>query len=167
MTSPFAIPVDAAILPLKSLNTPGAVTRVPPEEVARMEQVWKDQFRVPLGKADNDPSNIYATVKVNGEVVATLYNSGGTTLTNKAAARASGLPSMGEEEKLVGPALAAKRAAEIAQLLGGKVEKAATAQTDAVWKNRPAPTWTYDYAAMEAAQKAAQTLFDTKAADET
>ena len=31
---------------------------------------------------DNAPQNIYATVKVNGKVVATLYNGGSTAMTN-------------------------------------------------------------------------------------
>jgi hypothetical protein len=35
---------------------------------------------------DNAPQNTYATVKVNGKVVATLYNGGSVTMTNQAAA---------------------------------------------------------------------------------
>ena len=36
---------------------------------------------------DNAPQNVYATVKVNGKVVATLYNGGTSAMTNDAAQR--------------------------------------------------------------------------------
>ncbi len=124
-----------------------------PEMMAEMEETWKGQFKIPVGKADNDPSNIYATVKVNGKVVATLYNSGGAMTSNATGAQVSGLPSMGEGETLTGPALAQKRAEEIAKALGGTIETASTAQTAAEW--RPAKVeWTYDYEAMNAARAA-------------
>ena len=40
---------------------------------------------------DNAPQNIYATVKVNGKIVATLYNGGSSVMTNDAAAKVGDL----------------------------------------------------------------------------
>lgn len=138
---------------VKRLPT-SAVRKATLEEITKAESVWKDQFRKPVGPADNDPSNTYATVKVNGKVVATLYNGGSAEMSNAVGARAMDLPSMGESESAVGPQLAQKRAEELAKLLGGTVEKADTAQTQAQWNKRPARQWTYDTAAMEQAMAA-------------
>lgn len=133
---------------------PSAVTKASPEQIARLDEAWKNQFRVPVGPADNDPGNVYATVRVNGQVVATLYNSGGAMTSNANGAQLSALPSMGEGETSTGPVLARKRAEEIAKALGGTIEKASTAQTQAQWQQRPAMQWTYDYAAMSEAMAA-------------
>lgn len=156
-------------------DVPGMkISRIDPAMQQEMEEVWKNQFRIPTGKADNDPSYVYATVKVGGKVVATIYNSGGTATSNATYGQVKNLPSMGEAETLTGPALAEKRAAEIAKKLGGTVEKAATAMTDSQWINRPdKPGWTYDTKAMAAAEAeraafrqaqdaASRTLFDAQ-----
>jgi hypothetical protein len=144
--------LDKSKLKIRELTT---------EEKSRMDELWKSRFRIPdpSVKPDDDPSNIYATVKVKGQVVATLYNSGCSVTSNATYGKVSGLPSMGEDEKLVGPALAQKRAEEIARKLGGTVEKAPTAKNPGEWQ----PTemkWTYDYAAMEAAQKERDARFN-------
>lgn len=128
------------------------ITKVPQAITDQLEQVWKDQFKIFTSKPDNHPDNTYATVKVNGKVVATLYNSGVAEMTNAVGAQASSLPSMSERETLTGPMLAEKRAREIARAAGGTVEKASTAQTAAEWRPTKV-TWTYDYAGMAAAQK--------------
>ena len=130
-----------------------ALRAMPAEALAKFEEIWKERFRIPVGKADNDPSNIHATVKVGGKVVATLYNSGASMTPNALAGTVGRLPSMGPEETLTGPALAQKRAQEIAKALGGTIEQAATAQTQAQWASRPPLQWTYDTAAMEAARR--------------
>lgn len=83
--------------------------------------------------ADNHPSKIYATVEVNGKTVATIYNSGSAGSSNADYGRIKDLPSMGETETLLGPALAKKRAQEIAKALGGTVEPAPGAQTQSQW----------------------------------
>lgn len=129
------------------------ITKLPDDMAAHMEEVWKEQFRTLQGKADNDPSYLYATVKVDGKVVAKIYNGGITETSNATHIKISGLSSMGDNETLTGPALAEKRAKEIAQKLGGKVEKASTAMTQTQWDNREKPTWVYDTAAMETARK--------------
>ena len=79
--------------------------------------------------ATNRPSrtmhqNTYAQVKVDGKVVATLYNGGSSTMTNAAAAKIGKLE---DPPGLSGPDLAQWRADNYAKLLGGTVEKASTA----------------------------------------
>jgi hypothetical protein len=84
---------------------------------------------------DNAPQNTYATVKVNGKVVATLYNSGGAAMTNAAAAAVGDLqdpPGLNG-----GPDLAQARAERIAKALGGTIEKASTAIKQSQWTPRP------------------------------
>jgi len=131
---------------LASLNL--KPVELPPEMRAQMEEVWRGQFRVPVGKPDNHPDNIYATVKRNGEVIATLYNSGTAETSNAAHARVKNLPSMGESETRIGPRLAQARAEEIAKAMGGTIEKASTALTPSQWRPRGETQWTYDYDAM-------------------
>ncbi|EPR43784.1 hypothetical protein dsx2_0008 [Desulfovibrio sp. X2] len=129
------------------------VRKLSDEEVANLHQVLMDQFKVPAdpAQADNHPSNTYATVEVAGKVVATIYNSGCTSTSNRTYAQVANLPSMGEGEHLTGPALAQKRAREIAERLGGTVRMAATAASQTAWESRPPVRFTYDYAAMNAA----------------
>jgi len=156
-----------AIGNVRKLDTAGLATRQATEqEKAEMERIWKEQFRVPTGKADNDPSYVYAKVKVGGKVVATIYNSGGAATPNAIYGKVKNLFSMGEKETLTGPALAQKRAEEIAEALGGTVEKLATDESLAAWENRPPMTWSYDYKSMEAAKlrdAAAKTKYDAQA----
>jgi hypothetical protein len=103
---------------------------------------------------DNAPQNTYATVKVNGQVVATLYNSGCAELTNAAAAKVDAA----NEPDLTGPDLAKWRAQTYAKALGGTVEMADTAKTQSEWTPRadsPAPAYTREqldqaFAAMQA-----------------
>jgi hypothetical protein len=85
-----------------------------------------------MGPPDNAPENVYAQVKVNGKVVATLYNSGASATTNEAAALAGRL----DEPTIVGPALAQWRAEAYAKALGGSVELAHTAKAPHEWQPR-------------------------------
>ena len=81
---------------------------------------------------DNTPQNIYANVKVNGKVVATLYSGGSSMMTNDAAAKVGDLhapPGLSG-----GPDLAQWRAERIAEAVGGTVEKASTATAQSAWK---------------------------------
>jgi len=129
------------------------VCRIPDEMIAKLRQVWMDQFKVPAdpAQADNHPSNTYATVDVDGKVVATIGNSGCVSTSNQAYGRIADLPSMGSGERLTGPALAQKRAQEIAERLGGTVKMAATVKTQYEWESREPVRFTYDYAAMREA----------------
>jgi len=81
---------------------------------------------------DNHPSQVYAQVKVGGEVVATIYNSGGVESSNALGGRIHNLVA---EDAGQGPDLAADRAARIAKMLGGTVEKANTAMEQGEWGN--------------------------------
>jgi hypothetical protein len=98
---------------------------------------------------DNAPQNTYATVKVKGKVVATLYNGGSVAMTNQAAAMAGDLqdpPGLNG-----GPDLAQWRAERIAKAVGGTVEKASTAITQSAWKPRETTSTNYSRAQLDAA----------------
>jgi hypothetical protein len=98
---------------------------------------------------DNAPQNTYATVKVEGKVVATLYNSGCSAMTNEAAAEIGDLQ---DPPALVGgPDLAQWRAERIAKATGGTIEKASTAITQSEWKPRPSISQYYTRAQLDAA----------------
>lgn len=100
---------------------------------------------------DNAPQNIYATVKVNGKVVATLYNSGSSAMTNDAAGKVGDLQ---DPPGLGGPDLAQWRAAHIAKAVGGTVERAPTAIAQSAWKPRQATSTDYTRAQLDAAFEA-------------
>jgi hypothetical protein len=110
-----------------------------PELRDRMATTWLNmkaaEARFATEVPDNAPQNVYATVKVNGEVVATLYNGGSSMMTNAAAAAVGDLqdpPGLNG-----GPDLAQARAERIARALGGTIEKAPTAITQSQWTPRP------------------------------
>src|SRR5262249_11521579 len=91
------------------------------------------QARFATDVPDNAPQNTYATVKVNGKVVATLYNGGSAAMTNAAAAMAD----LQDPPGLTGgPDLAQWRAERIAKAVGGTIEKAPTAIAQSAWKPR-------------------------------
>jgi hypothetical protein len=100
---------------------------------------------------DNAPQNIYATVKVNGKVVATLYNGGSSAMTNDAAGKVGALPDPGSNG---GPDLAQSRAEYIAKAIGGTIEKAPTAITQSEWTPRPDISRTYTRAQLDTAFEA-------------
>jgi hypothetical protein len=98
---------------------------------------------------DNAPQNTYATVKVNGKVVATLYNGGSVAMTNQAAAMVGDLqdpPGLNG-----GPDLAQWRAERIAKAVGGTVEKASTAIAQSAWKPRETVSTNYTREQLDAA----------------
>lgn len=101
---------------------------------------------------DNAPQNTYATVKVNGKVVATLYNGGSVAMTNQAAAMVGDLqdpPGLNG-----GPDLAQWRAERIAKAVGGTVEKASTAITQSAWRPRETTSPIYTRQQLDAAFEA-------------
>lgn len=110
-----------------------------PELRDRMATTWLNmkaaEARVATEVPDNAPQNIFATVRVNGEVVATLYNGGSSMMTTAAAGAVGDLqdpPGLNG-----GPDLAQARAERIARALGGTIEKAPTAITQSQWTPRP------------------------------
>ncbi|MBR0843762.1 hypothetical protein JQ607_26500 [Bradyrhizobium liaoningense] len=101
--------------------------------------------------SDDAPENTYAQVKVDGKVVATLYNGGSSTMTNAAAAKIGKLE---DPPGLSGPDLAQWRADTYARLLGGTVEKAPTAITQSQWTPRESRSTTYSREQLDAAFQA-------------
>jgi hypothetical protein len=101
---------------------------------------------------DNAPQNIYATVKVNGKVVATLYNGGSSAMTNDTAGKVGNLP---DPAGLTGgPDLAQWRAEYIAKTVGGTIEKAPTAITQSASTPRQTTSTNYTRAQLDAAYQA-------------
>ena len=101
---------------------------------------------------DNAPQNTYATVKVNGKVVATFYNGGSSAMTNDAAAKAGDLQ---DPPGLIGgPDLAQWRAEHIAKAVGGTIEKAPTAIAQSAWTPRQSVSTNYTRAQLDAAFQA-------------
>lgn len=90
-------------------------------------------------------------MKVDGKVVATLYNGGSSTMTNAAAAKIGKLE---DPPGLSGPDLAQWRADNYAKLLGGTVEKASTAITQSQWTPRQSNSATYSRDQLDAAFQA-------------
>ncbi|QLH72420.1 hypothetical protein [Rhodopseudomonas palustris] len=132
---------------------PEAVRKVTSAEVDEIARVWLQQKETaPQGGSDNEPNDVYATVKVGNQVVATLYNGGLAEMSNAAAGVVSGI----EEPPLVGPALAQWRAETYAKLLGGKVEIADTAKAQSEWTPRSGTAPQYSRAELDAAIAAMQ-----------
>ena len=101
---------------------------------------------------DNAPQNTYATVKVNGKVVATLYNGGSAAMTNDAAGKVGDLQDPSGLRG--GPDLAQWRAERIAKAVGGTVEKAPTAIAQSAWTPRQSTSANYTRAQLDAAFQA-------------
>jgi hypothetical protein len=124
-----------------------------PELRDRMAASWLTKkaadARAVTDVPDNAPQNIYATVKVNGNVVATLYNGGSSWMTNDAAGKVGDLQDPPGLKG--GPDLAQSRAERIAKAVGGTVEKAPTAITQSEWKPRETTSTDYTRAQLDAA----------------
>jgi hypothetical protein len=101
--------------------------------------------------SDDAPQNTYAQVKVDGKVVATLYNGGSSTMTNGAAAMVGDLR---DPPGLGGPNLAQWRADNYARLLGGTVERAPTAIAQSQWTPHESASTTYSRDQLDAAFQA-------------
>ena len=134
------IPVSA----LKKLDSSGlkiVSAKDNPELRDQMATMWlnmrADESAMATEVPDNAQQNIYATVKVKGKVVATLYNGGSSAMTNDAAAKVGDLPDPGSNG---GPNLAQSRAEYIAKAVGGTIEKAQTAITQSQWTPRKSRT---------------------------
>ena len=115
----------------------------------------------PPDTAGNPAYQPYATVRVGGTVVAEIDNHGFATMSNAVAAKlGAGLP--GHVNGRNGPELAQARAEFIAERLGGRVEKSASALTQGQFDAIPRPGDTAGHQAAatgrsyEALQKSAQ-----------
>jgi len=127
-----------------------------PEIRDMMAKHWLDTLAANATSAtavpDNAPQNTYATVEVNGKVVATLYNGGSVAMTNQAAAMVGDLQDPAAPNG--GPDLAQWRAERIANAVGGRVEKASTAITQSAGKPRETVSPNYSRAQLDAAFEA-------------
>jgi hypothetical protein len=125
-----------------------------PEFRDRLATAWLDMHAVPstTDVPDNALQNTYATVKVNGKIVATLYNSGSSAMTNEAVAKVG---SFQDPPGLTGgPDLAQWRAERIAEATGGTIETASTAITQSEWTPRPTVSKSYTRAQLDGASEA-------------
>lgn len=111
----------------------------------------------------------YATVTVNGRVVAEIDNHGWVKTSNSMGGNIQQLFA-DESDGLIGPGLAQQRAEKIADLLGGTVQKSTTAMSQTQFNSTPQPRSTIDYQALKEDQayeqlqktKQARTLFLTQ-----
>ena len=110
-----------------------------------------DEAAMATDVPDNAPQNIYATVKVDGKVVATLYNSGSSAMTDDVGAKVGNLQDVGPNG---GPNLAQSRAEYIAKATGGTIEKASTAIAQSQWTPRPSISRNYTRARLDTAFQA-------------
>lgn len=153
-TAPQGIPVSS----LKKIDLSGVkiISAAAEENSALRDQmatVWL-QMQAAASRTDvpdNAPQNTYATIKVGGKVVATLYNGGSVAMTNEAAAAAGNLQ---DPPGLGGPDLAQHRAEYLAKVTGGTIEKASTAISQSQWTPRHSVTPNYTRAQLDAAYQA-------------
>jgi hypothetical protein len=131
--------------------TPVKISEADEETYKRLVDVQQTILEHRYSKApdlsDNPAYKPYATVRVGGKVVAEIDNNGFVTSSNAIGARIkdalSAADGAGE-----GPNLAQARAELIAKLMGGTVEKASTALTQAQFKTIPKPSVAVDYEAL-------------------
>ncbi len=151
----LSIPADKLININHLVGAPKAPTR---EMLESIDARYRAMFTRPVGPPDNRPDNIYAQVHVDGKVVATIYNTGGSEMTNDAFSRIGHPQDPATTNSVV---IAQWRAEHYASVLGGNVVKASTALTPSQWEALPPRTYFFDEQAMlsfrrysqEAAQK--------------
>lgn len=128
---------------------PGART---PELREAMKEAFHPQMQAPDAEAPAAENPVYATVTVQGKIVATIYESGAAMSSNAVYAQTKDLPSMGDKETLSGINLAQKRAKEIALALGGTIDQSTAAKTySAQWEQNE--KLTAYYTALDAGAK--------------
>jgi len=116
---------DVSVLKLQKLDEAFDWQGTPAENVAKAALYV--QHAAPDG-ANGPAYQPYAVVRVDGKVVAEIDNQGFVEVSNAVAAKLGGsLPSAVDGKS--GPRLAQARAETIAEQLGGRVEKSATAMT--------------------------------------
>lgn len=124
-----------------------AIRKATAEEMAMMQHIRELAIAPEYTHTEGPADTVYAEVKRNGKTIATLYNSGTLESPNAVAAQIRDLPSVRDSQQS-GPALAQARAEEIAALLGGSVEKSATAQTQTAWQASPKQQYVTDWEAL-------------------
>ncbi|PDT88570.1 hypothetical protein CO669_19395 [Bradyrhizobium sp. Y36] len=150
-TSGFRIDVSQ-VKPLQGATPIAAADHPVLRDLMATNWLMTHDTRAPQSEvADNAPENAYAQVKVDGKVVATLYNSGASAMTNAAAAKVGKLE---DPPGLSGPDLAQWRADNYAERLGGTIEKASTAITQSQWTPRESASTAYSREQLDAAFQA-------------
>lgn len=144
--SALSIPID--ISKVKRLNLPeGALRKLSDVEVAQFKHVHEMALMPEYSRVEGPADTVYAEVKVGGQTVATLYNSGVMVTSNAYGARLQNLPSVRDSTQ-VGPALAQERAEEIARTLGGNVVRSGDAMTQSQWEASPKQKLVTDWEAL-------------------
>jgi hypothetical protein len=129
----------------------------------RIEKMLEGQYRRPPDTSNHPAYRDYATVQVNGKVVATIDNHGFVQSSNSVGAKISGKLADSDNGK-TGPALAQARADMIAGMLGGSVVKSPSALTQQQFNGLSQPTSSVDYGALQA-DPLYQNLMRTKQAE--
>ncbi len=114
------------------IPTDFSLTQAPRENFTRVQDMLGMEGPPAGILADNDPSQVFAEIVVNGQSVAKIYNSGAVESSNALGGRINALV---KDDLGSGPTLAASRAERLASMLGGKVEKADTAMEQGAWQD--------------------------------
>lgn len=133
--TPLKLPESAILKPTKIETA---------EFASSLEEMLKGMYTRPVNYDTYAGNQPYATVKVNGKTVATVYNNGSLETSNALGAKLGRLPSDG-----TGPSLAQARAEYMAKLTGGAVEKAKSAITAGEYSKLPPMKFVLDEAAMK------------------
>lgn len=128
------------------------VSELPEEQYERFmeaqESFLEHRYSQMPDTSSNPTYKEYASVQVNGEVVATIDNHGWVASSNAVGAMLrDGLPDSANWINS-GPALAQARAVYIADLMGGEVGTAPTAMTQNAFNGTPQPKVIVDVQAM-------------------
>ncbi|EKO38692.1 MAG: hypothetical protein B193_2599 [Solidesulfovibrio magneticus str. Maddingley MBC34] len=134
-----------------------------PEDLFQMimnakQNMLEQRYAAPPDTSKNPTYAPYATVVVNGKVVAKIDNHGFVETSNAMSDQCADAIKAADDRcgGASGPQLAQARAEEIAKALGGKVDKASTAMTQRAFEATPQPKATVNEAAMRADPEYAQ-----------
>ena len=117
--------------------------------IGSMERMLEQQHRSHPSTTNNPAYKPYATVVVDGKVVAKIDNHGWTETSNAIGQKLGGQLPRSADGVIQGPALAQARAEYLAEALGGEVVKSSTALTQSQFNAIPQPTSTVDRAGMK------------------
>jgi hypothetical protein len=126
--------------------------------MAAKQDMLEQRYSTPPDTSKNPAYAPYATVTVNGKVVAKIDNHGFVETSNAMGGLCGDAIAAADARSggASGPQLAQARAEEIAKALGGKVDKASTAMSQRAFEATPQPTATVNEAAMRADPEYAQ-----------
>ncbi len=145
-----AVKVDpSSIRSLNRENIPTSVTEMFQSYYESQQKFLESRYTTPADTSKHPAYQDYATVRVNGKVVARIDNNGFLETSNSlGAVLQAELP--GAVNGKSGPMLAQARAEKIAEFFGGEVERSSTALTQAEFDRLPTVGYNIDTAAMQA-----------------